>query len=64
MSTTRANRDSIASEVEGQIRQLLADFSERPTAVPAIAERIGWRRSMTVVRERVRQLHHIGRRRS
>jgi hypothetical protein len=40
--------------MEGQIRALLADFPEMPTTV--IAERVGWRRSMTVLRERVREL--------
>jgi len=50
----RESSGSIVDEVEGQIRELLVDFPEMPTTV--IAERIGWRRSMTVLRERVRQL--------
>ncbi len=50
----RENKGSIVDEVEGQIRELLVNFPEMPTTV--IAERIGWRRSMTVLRGRVRQL--------
>ena len=50
----RENRASIVDGVEEQVRKLLTDFPEMPTAV--IAERIGWQRSITVLRGRVRQL--------
>jgi len=50
----RENRGSIVDEVEGQIRELLVVFPELPTTL--IAERMGWQRSITVLRDRVRQM--------
>ena len=48
----RAGSGSIVDEVEPRIRDLLRDFPQMPATV--IAERIGWDRSMTVLKERVR----------
>jgi transposase len=45
---------SIVDSVEPQIRLLLMDTPEMP--VPVIAERIGWTRGLTVLKDRVRQL--------
>jgi hypothetical protein len=45
---------SIVDAVEPQIRLLLAEWPAMPATV--IAERIGWTRSMTVLKERVRLL--------
>lgn len=53
-SYRRESKGSIVDEVEPQIRELLAEFPDLPTTV--IADRIGWCRSITVLRERVRQL--------
>jgi len=50
----REGKGSIVDEVEPQIRELLAEFPDLPTTV--IAERIGWHRSMTLLRARVRLL--------
>ncbi|MBB4778484.1 IS21 family transposase [Actinomadura livida] len=50
----RARKGSIVDAVEPQIRALLKEFPEMPTTV--IAERIGWERSMTVLKDRVRLL--------
>lgn len=50
----RASKGSIVDAVEPQIRALLAEFPDIPATV--IAERIGWQRSMTVLKERVRML--------
>jgi transposase len=43
--------------VEPQIRRLLADWPDIPATV--IAERIGWTRSLTVLKERVRELRPL-----
>jgi transposase len=43
--------------VEPQIRQLLAQWPTMPATV--IAERIGWTRSMTVLKDRVRELRPL-----
>jgi hypothetical protein len=43
--------------VEPQIRGLLKEFPEMPATV--MAERIGWDRSMTVLKERVRELRPV-----
>jgi transposase len=44
-------------EVEPRIRDLLKEFPQMPATV--IAERIGWDRSMTVLKERVRLLRPV-----
>jgi hypothetical protein len=53
----RATRGSIVDTVEPQIRELLAQWPTMPATV--IAERIGWQRSMTVLKERVRRLRPL-----
>jgi transposase len=53
----RAQTGSIVDAVEPQIRGLLREFPEMPATV--IAERIGWDRSMTVLKERVRVLRPV-----
>jgi transposase len=53
----RAGRGSIVDAVEPQIRELLASWPRMPTTV--IAERIGWDRSITVLKERVRVLRPL-----
>lgn len=50
----RAGRGSIVDAVEPQIRQLLEQFPDMPATV--IAERIGWRNSLTVLKDRIRVL--------
>lgn len=50
----RAGRGSIVDAVEPQIRALLEEFPDMPATV--IAERIGWTRSLTVLKDRVRVL--------
>lgn len=53
----RAGSGSIVDEVEPRIRDLLREFPRMPATV--IAERIGWDRSMTVLKERVRLLRPV-----
>ncbi|NJC86879.1 IS21 family transposase [Planosporangium mesophilum] len=53
----RPARASIVDEVEPQIRALLAEWPSMPATV--IAERIGWTRSLTVLKDRVRQLRPL-----
>jgi transposase len=53
----RAGTGSIVDAVEPRIRDLLKQFPEMPATV--IAERIGWDRSMTVLKERVRVLRPV-----
>jgi transposase len=53
----RAGRSSIVDEVEPRIRELLQAFPSMPATV--IAERIGWSRSMTVLRARVAELRPV-----
>lgn len=53
----RAGTGSIVDEVEPRIRQLLQQYPQMPATV--IAERIGWDRSMTVLKERVRLLRPV-----
>src|SRR5262245_23210392 len=48
---------SIVDSVEPQIRALLADCSSMPATV--IAERVGWARSLTVLKTRVRELRPL-----
>jgi transposase len=53
----RAPVGSIVAEVEPQIRELLQDCPTMPATV--IAERIGWRRGLTVFTARVRELRPL-----
>jgi transposase len=53
----RAPKGSIVDEVEPRIRAVLKEFPDMPATV--IAERIGWDRSMTVLKERVRELRPV-----
>jgi transposase len=53
----RAAVGSVVDEVEPRIRQLLKDCPTMPATV--IAERIGWRRGMTVLSARVRELRPV-----
>ncbi|WP_281906488.1 IS21 family transposase [Phytohabitans aurantiacus] len=53
----RAARGSAVDAVEGRIRSLLAEWPAMPATV--IAERIGWTRSLTVLKDRVRQLRPL-----
>jgi len=50
----RAARGSVVDAVEPAIRELLQVFPRMPATV--IAERIGWARSLTVLKDRVREL--------
>lgn len=50
----RPGKKSIVDAVEPQIRQLLRQWPDMPATV--IAERIGWQRSMTVLKDRIRQI--------
>lgn len=53
----RTPQGSIVDAVEPEIRRLLGDFPEMPATV--IAERIGWERGMTVLRDRVGELRPL-----
>jgi transposase len=53
----RVGRASIVDEVEPRIRELLQAFPTMPATV--IAERIGWTRSMTVLKKRVAELRPV-----
>src|SRR3954468_23649361 len=53
----RALRGSVVDEVEPRIRELLRGFPTMPATV--IAERIGWDRSIRVLRDRVAELRPI-----
>jgi len=53
----RARRGSIVDVVEPEIRRLLRDVPDMPATV--IAERIGWERGMTVLRDRVGELRPL-----
>jgi transposase len=48
---------SVVDEVEPRIRELLAVFPTMPATV--IAERIGWTRGLTVLKQRVRELRPV-----
>ena len=48
---------SVVDEVEPRIRELLAAFPTMPATV--IAERIGWTRGLTVLKQRVRELRPV-----
>lgn len=56
-SRERGPRGSAVDEVEPQIRALLAEFPRMPATV--IAERIGWTRSLTILKDRVRELRPL-----
>jgi transposase len=53
----RKPRPSAVDAVEGEIRVLLAEFPRMPATV--IAERIGWDRSLTILKDRVRELRPL-----
>ena len=53
----RAGTGSIVDAVEPEIRRLLKAFPEMPASV--IAERVGWERGMTVLRDRVAELRPL-----
>jgi transposase len=53
----RATKGSVVDEVEPQIRELLEAWPSMPATV--IAERIGWTRSLTVLKDRVRELRPL-----
>jgi transposase len=53
----RTPRGSIVDEVEPRIRELLAAWPTMPATV--IAERIGWTRGLTVLKDRVRELRPV-----
>lgn len=53
----RAPRGSIVDEAEPRIREVLQAWPQMPATV--IAERIGWTRSMTVLKDRVRELRPV-----
>lgn len=52
--STSAYQGSAVDAVEVQIRELLRETPTMPAT--GIAERIGWERGLTVLRERVREL--------
>jgi transposase len=56
-SRERGPRGSLVDVVEPQIRALLAEFPRMPATV--IAERIGWTHSLTILKDRVRQLRPL-----
>jgi hypothetical protein len=53
----RKRSGSIVDAVEPRIRALLAEWPTMPAKV--IAERIGWDRSLTVLKDRVRELRPL-----
>jgi transposase len=53
----RAPQGSIVDAVEPEIRRLLRDVPDMPATV--IAERIGWSRGMTVLRDRIGELRPL-----
>jgi transposase len=53
----RKPRPSAIDGYEPRIRELLAEFPRMPATV--IAERVGWTRSMTVMKDRVRELRPL-----
>ncbi|WFE93541.1 IS21 family transposase [Micromonospora sp. WMMD987] len=56
-SRERGPRGSLVDDVEPQIRALLAEFPRMPATV--IAERIGWTKSLTILKDRVRELRPL-----
>jgi transposase len=53
----RPARGSIVDEVEPRMRELLAAWPRMPATV--LAQRVGWSRSMTVFKDRVRELRPV-----
>ena len=53
----RKPRPSAVDAVDAEIRELLAEFPRMPATV--IAERIGWDRSLTILKDRVRELRPL-----
>ena len=53
----RPARGSVVDAVEGEVRELLRGWPTMPATV--IAERIGWTRSLTVLKDRVRELRPL-----
>ena len=53
----RSPQGSIVDGVEPEIRELLGEFPKMPATV--IAERIGWKRGMTVLRDRIGELRPL-----
>jgi Helix-turn-helix domain of resolvase len=53
----REKGSSIVDAVEPEIRRLLMQFPKMPATV--IAERVGWTRSLTVLKDRVRELRPL-----
>jgi transposase len=53
----RAPTSSVVDGVEPRIRELLAEFPTMPATV--IAERMGWERGMTILRDRVAELRPL-----
>lgn len=53
----RSPQGSIVDVVEPEIRRLLAEFPEMPATV--VAERIGWTRGMSVLRDRIGELRPL-----
>jgi len=53
----RKPRACVIDGFESQIRALLAEFPRMPATV--IAERVGWTRSMTMLKDRVRELRPL-----
>jgi transposase len=53
----RVPRGSVVDAVEPRIRELLAAWPTMPATV--IAERIGWTRGLTVLKDRVRELRPV-----
>ncbi len=53
----RPSRGSIVDHVEPRLHELLHEWPDMPATV--IAERIGWTRSMTVLKERIRELRPV-----
>jgi transposase len=53
----RPAKGSIVDEVEPRVRELLAEWPTMPATV--IAERIGWTRSLTVLKDRIRELRPL-----
>jgi transposase len=56
-SRERGPRGSLVDKVEPQVRALLAEHPKMPATV--IAERIGWTHSLTILKDRVRELRPL-----
>ena len=53
----RSSKGSVVDVVEPRIRELLVEFPAMPATV--IAERIGWDRGITILRDRVAELRPL-----